>query len=1106
MPFEHQSRILGMALLVGEVSFRTLESVLQDLVARGWDSDPEALLEELRQRGVLGEEALLSLRGQVADLERLMEEDRPDPEGRKTSEMKAPDRRDLRTVPQVAPAVLGDRQTPSRIPETDTLLPEAYAHLERQVLSVLTLPRWNQYINLKFIGEGGMGRIFRAYDPLLNRPVALKFLRQVDSATVHGLIEEARNQALADHPNICKVYEIKEWRGQVYVAMQFIEGRTLDHVARQLDTLQKVELLEQVAEAVHAAHRHGLIHRDLKPANIMVQQSPEGALHPFVLDFGLARDTAKGGHTQQGSILGTAHYMAPEQARGDNARIDRRTDVYALGVTLYELLTGAPPFNDQEGVDCLLCIIKSEVPPPRSIDPGIHPDLQTLVMKCLEKDPEQRYGSARALAEDLRRFRDGEPILARPPTWAYRFGKFARRNRPLVILAGSALLVVLVIAGFGLQARRTAASRAYWAQHFGQESERIEALLRYARLQPVHDLREELEAVRSRIQSIETQMRGSGGQTLGPGHYALGRAFLALGDIEQATAHLDRAWDSGFQVRDVAYARGRALGQVYAKALEKARLLQDPVLRESRIRDLEETLREPAVELLRRGRGSLLDPHRFQEGLLAFYDRRWNEALMLADEAVGSAPWFYEARSLQASVYLDRARLERDPVQALAALDEAGRALDAAAHTGPSDPGLRSLQARRWWEEMILRRRAGRDSGKAAEAFKASCAAWKSLLPDSPDPDARLAWGEIELAKLPGASPQALQAAIHRAEGIVQANPNHQEALGALAAGLQLQAYDELNHGRDPRPGLDRAIGLLRHALKADVPAFELFEPYAAALWARVEYEKSRGRDPSSTVQEALSSIQNLAIRYPRVADIEGFLGGIQVELADYQATHGVDPEPVLRNALTRLGRASQKVPSRHEFHFGQGNAHLVHAQYLFLTEQAPAAALDAAERAYRKALECNASAPGPVFGLGETGLLRAQLLAARNQVPLEALAAAESAMATLKDSRSNWRSLLFKAQADLLHAGWPADPKTSRGFLAAAERAAEQAVQRSGKLPAALVVAAQVQFGGARLFPGEGRARIDRSKRYLQEALRQDAGFVPARRLEHSLGLERKP
>ena len=1106
MPFEHQSRILGMALLVGEVSFRTLESVLQDLVARGWDSDPEALLEELRQRGALGDEALLSLRAQVADLERLMAEDSPDPEGRKTSEMKAPVRRDLRTVPKVAPAIAGDRRTPSRAPETDTLLPEAYAHLERQVLSVLTLPRWNQYINLKFIGEGGMGRIFRAYDPLLNRPVALKFLRQVDNATVHGLIEEARNQALADHPNICKVYEIKEWRGQVYVAMQFIEGRTLDHVARQLNTSQKVELLEQVAEAVHAAHRNGLIHRDLKPANIMVQQSPEGVLHPFVLDFGLARDTAKIGHTQEGSILGTAHYMSPEQARGDNARIDRRTDVYALGVTLYELLTGAPPFNEHEGVDCLVCILKSEIPPPRGVDPGIHPDLQTIVMKCLEKDPEQRYGSARALAEDLRRFRDGEPILARPPTWTYRFGKFTRRNKPLVILAGSALLVVLVFAGFGLQARRTAASRAYWAQHFGQESERIEALLRYARLQPIHDLREEMAAVRSRIQSIETQMRGSSGQALGPGHYALGRAFLALGETELASTHLERAWESGFQVRDVAYARGRALGQVYAKALEKARLLQDPVLRESRIRDLEETLRDPAVELLRRGKGSLLDPHRFQEGLLAFYDRRWNEALLLADEAVGVAPWFYEARSLQASVYLDRARLEREPALALAALEKAGRALDLAAHTGPSDPYLRDLQARRWREEMILRRRAGAEVRTVSNAFKASCGTWKTLLPDSPDPDARLAWGEIELARLPDAAPQHLQAAIHRAERIVQTNPDHQEALGALAAGLQLQAYDELNHGRDPRPGLDRAIGLLRRAMKGEAPAFELFEPYAAALWARVEYEKTRGRDPSSTVKEALSSIQHLTIRYPRVADFDGFLGGIQVELADYQGTHGIDPEPVLRNALVHLRRASQKVPSRYDFHFSQGNAHLVQAQFLVLSDRTPKDALEAAEQAYRKALECNASAPGPVFGLGETGLLRAQVLAARKQSPLEALAAAESIMATLKDARGNWRYLLFKAQADLLHAGWPADPKDSRASLVSAERSAQQAVQRSGKLPAALVVAAQVQLAGAGLFPGEGRTRLDRTKRYLQEALALDAGFVPAQRLETSLGKERQP
>jgi serine/threonine-protein kinase len=1090
---EHQSRIIGIALLAGKISFHSLESVWQAFAARGLDSDPDALLAELEKRGDLGAEDLIGLKAQVRDLERLLEEG--DPSGAE---------RDTSRLQPLTGAVLEDpdpvaERTPSQ-PAGAASRSSTEGLLERRILSVLTLPRWNQYINLKFVAEGGMGRIFRAFDPLLNRPVALKFLRQVDAGAVRGLIEEARNQAQVDHPNICKVYEVKEWQGQVYVAMQFIEGRTLGKLAPGLHTLQKLDLVEQVAEAVHAAHRHGLIHRDLKPANIMVQKSPEGTLHPFVLDFGLARHTAGPGQTQENYVIGTAHYMAPEQARGDSARIDRWTDVYALGVTLYELLTGAPPFHEQVGMDCLVSILKSPIPPPRSVAPSIHPDLQTIVMKCLEKDPARRYGSARALAEDLRRFRDGEPILARPATWSYRLWKFAGRNKSFMVLAAAALAAVLTLAGFGLQARRTAAGRAAWAQHFGQEAERIEALLRYTRLQPAHDIREEMAIVQARIRSIETEMTGSGDLSLGPGHYALGRALLASGEVEQARNHLDLAWSSGFQTREVAYARGRALGQVYAKALEKARGIRDPVLREARIQDLEETLRNPAVDLLRRGQGSLLEPQRFQEGLVASYERRYPEALALASEAVASAPWFYEARSLQASVYLDRSRRETDPAVALAGLDKAGRALAAALHTAPSDPGLLDLQSRRWWEEMVLRRRAGKDVQAASDALQAACATWKVLVPDSPDPEARLAWRDLELARFPGAPPGRLAAAIARAEAAVQNAPGHPEALGALAAGLQVQAYADLNHGRDPRQGLDRAIGLLHRAMEDEMPAFELFEPFAATLWAQVEYEKSRSRNPAAAVEMALSAIQRMAVRYPKVADFDGFLGGIQVELADYQGGHGIDPGPTLRKALVHLDRAAQKAPARYEFHFSRGNAHLVQAQYLLLEGREADLDLEAAGQAYRRAVDCNPAAPGPAYGLGEVGLLRAQSLASRQRSPLEALAAAEAAMAALGKDPRDWRYILFKAQAALARAR--SSPATARDLLKSAETAAESAVQVGGRQPATLVVAGRVQIAWAELFPAEAQARKARAVRILQEALRQDAAYVPALRLATSLGL----
>src|SRR5258705_1341656 len=183
-------------------------------------------------------------------------------------------------------------------------------------LSTEFMAGWTRYTVIRRIGAGGMGEVFRAWDPQLGRHVALKFLYGTDAETLERFAREARAQARVDHPGICKVYEVGSVAGRPYIAMQEIEGLTLDEAARGLTIEQKVRLVRDVADAVHDAHRHGLIHRDLKPGNILVEESDDG-LRPYVVDFGLARDQeSPSGYTISGAIAGTLGYMSPEQARG----------------------------------------------------------------------------------------------------------------------------------------------------------------------------------------------------------------------------------------------------------------------------------------------------------------------------------------------------------------------------------------------------------------------------------------------------------------------------------------------------------------------------------------------------------------------------------------------------------------------------------------------------------------------------------------------------------------------------------------------------------------------------------------------------------------------
>jgi predicted Ser/Thr protein kinase len=1102
------SRIIGMALLQGQVTYQALEAASRKLRGRPGEFQEEQILLELWRLGQITDVTLEALNRQVEDLERFMAdtlgEINPNSTVAAIAQGQTPSIHEAPPEPESE----NDRTTTARALWATVPDGSPSAGDNRSILSVLNLPRWNHYADLHFIGEGGMGRIFRAFDTSLRRQVALKFLRREDRDLVRRLFLEAQHQAQVDHPNICKVYEVSEWHGQVYVAMQFIDGETLSDMTATLNLEQKVRIMEIVAEAVHAAHRLGLVHRDLKPANIMVETGEDGVLKPYVLDFGLARDVADTGETMEGSILGTFHYMAPEQARGDLAKIERRTDVWALGASLYEMLSGNPPFAETKGLDCLHRILDEDIPNIRRVVPEVPKDLETIVMKCLEKTTERRYESARALAEDLSRFLDGEPILARPATFTYRLGKLAKKNKIVVSMMGAALVVVLVFAGVGIQARVTAANRARWAQYYGQEAERIEALLRYSRLQPTHDIRLELKIVQTRIQAMEEAVRQGRSGALGPGNYALGRAYLALGDPDRAKNHLEKAWEDGFQEKSAAYARGRVLGLLFSRGLQQARNIQNRELREAKVQELEQSLRDPAAELLKQGQGSLLDPPAFQEGLLAFYGGQHREAIAKAREAAQTAPWFYEARRLEAEISMDQSRREKDPAKALSYLEAANSALLEALRTAPSDPDLCDLESRRWWDEMTLRRQAVQPLREAFDALQKACQRWTLIRPDLADADARRAWADLEMARdatIGDKKARLIRVESGRkfAETALHQKPDHPEALGALAAVLTLHAYTSIDRNQDLRPVLDRAIGLLNKAMESAPEAYELCDQLAMAYWARLEYEKTAGVDPSQTLKEATQAMGRIASRFPRVADFEAYLGGFYVEKADFEAIHGIDPGPSVEGASARLGQAIRLMPRRYDFHYSLGNAYLTRAHYLLFHAGDPMADLDLAEKAYLEARALNPKNAGVVLGLTETQVIRAWALVQRKESPVAEFSKAERLLQESASMRApSWREAYYQSELELLRSRWLKEPQQVRALLLASERHVAQALQKADRQPAVLWLAAVLELEWAKRFPEDAIHRKQAAQLYLQKALKLDPGFIMARRtLEETTG-----
>jgi len=356
---------------------------------------------------------------------------------------------------------------------------------------------------IREVGRGGMGIVYEAEQISLGRRVALKVLpfgATMDPRQLQRFQNEARAAASLEHPNIVPVYGVGCERGVHYYAMKFVEGQSLaglieamrqpseprpsgsggsqplaDHRGSESTSPMHAFSTQggprdpaafrqiaawgiQAAEALEHAHSVGIVHRDVKPANLMIDG--HGAL--WITDFGLARTAVDAGLTMTGDVLGTLRYMSPEQALAKHGLVDHRTDVYSLGVTLYELLTGTPAVNGNDREEILNAITLDEPRPPRALEAAIPTELETIVLKAMEKSPADRYGTAQEIADDLERFLKDEPIRARRPRLRARLARWGRRHKPLVAAATAALLVGLaVLAGsFGWIAQEQAVLRA----------------------------------------------------------------------------------------------------------------------------------------------------------------------------------------------------------------------------------------------------------------------------------------------------------------------------------------------------------------------------------------------------------------------------------------------------------------------------------------------------------------------------------------------------------------------------------------------------------------------------------------------------------------------
>jgi WD40 repeat protein/tRNA A-37 threonylcarbamoyl transferase component Bud32 len=341
--------------------------------------------------------------------------------------------------------------------------------------------RFGDYDLLEEIARGGMGVVYKARQRSLNRLVALKMMLSGPFAQpefVQRFRAEAEAIAQLQHPSIVAIHEVGEHEGQPYFTMDFVQGRTLAEIVRDgpLGAKRAATYLKAIAEAVHHAHQHGILHRDLKPSNVLIDADDQ----PRITDFGLAKrlDTSQPSTfnpqlTLTGQVLGSPNYLAPEQAGGTQAKVGPTSDVYGLGAMLYHLMTGRPPFQADSLTTLLRQVMETEPVAPRLLNASIPRDLETICLKCLEKEPDKRYATAQLLADELGRFLRGESILARPVSRPEKVWRWCRRKPALATALGAVVFVsVFGFAGILTQWRQTqranvAAERREYAANIG---------------------------------------------------------------------------------------------------------------------------------------------------------------------------------------------------------------------------------------------------------------------------------------------------------------------------------------------------------------------------------------------------------------------------------------------------------------------------------------------------------------------------------------------------------------------------------------------------------------------------------------------------------------
>jgi serine/threonine-protein kinase len=736
-------------------------------------------------------------------------------------------------------------------------------------------------------------------------------------------------------------------------------------------------------------------------------------LVPVVMDFGLAREAGEGqGLTESGAVMGTPAFMSPEQARGEARHLDRRSDVYSLGATLFDVLTGQAPFEDATVVNVILSVMTKEAPLLRSLNASLPEALETICARCLTKDKEQRYPTALALAEDLTRFLSSEKIVAKKVGLAYRLMWRARQNKPAAALVLSLLVSVLGFAVYGLRARYVAQKQAELSRQIAQDSKDIEWLVRTAYALPLHNVEREQAMVRKRMEQVESRLRSYGELGAGLAHYALGRGHLSLHESKRARFHLEEAHRLGERAPELYAALGRVLGELYHEALLEARRSGEKTWVEQRQKELAHELLLPATAslqkaLARRGELSLDSPF-YIEGLLSFYAGRFPEADHNAQLALSQTPWLSEAAKLRGEIA---------QAQALAKISDG-----------------KHEEARTLLGQALGHYQQAADISRSDGQIHAA-----------------LARAELDLAEVDRfqgkPQDQEFAAALAAAERTITALPSDGSGYLEQARVLYFTAKSGRFKGNNKTETYDQAISFARQAIVRNAKDFLAWDLLGNALIWRGVRAQIANQDPEpfwKQADEALDTALAIAPNFPWAHNDRGVCAASR---GNRLLAQGADPRPRYREAIQFAKRAVEQDP---KYLFAYNTILLALGQYADYSLEHGQDFDDLIAESTQLGDRCGAGCANYlIFQRNMAGVwLNQALHQLRKQVdPQAAIARARSYLTSVRKLDSNlYTECLFSRYADTAEAEWRLKTKLDPSELVAAALAAVQTCKEFDK------------------------------------------------------------